>query len=62
MTVACARILDLAERYDLGSALKRRQYEQAEYAKTELGVHIAPIADGVRARLKEIRAANKGSR
>lgn len=40
---------------DLGSALKRRQYEQAEYARTELGVDIAPIAEGVRARLAELR-------
>ncbi|MFB9928283.1 hypothetical protein ACFORO_09850 [Amycolatopsis halotolerans] len=48
---------------DLGSALKRRQYEQAEYARTELGVDIAPIADGVRGRLKELRtAAKEGSR
>lgn len=57
-----AELVALVAGDDLGSALKRRQYEQAEYAKTELGVHIAPIADGVRARLKELRAANEGSR
>ncbi|NKQ57657.1 hypothetical protein HFP15_32830 [Amycolatopsis sp. K13G38] len=47
---------------DSGSALKRRQYEQAEYARTELGVDIAPIDEGVRERLKELRAAYEGGR
>lgn len=47
---------------DLGSALKRRQYEQAEYARTELGVAIAPIADGVRDRLTKLQTAKEGGR
>jgi len=34
-----------------GSALKKRQYEQADYAETELGGVIPPIADRVQARL-----------
>jgi hypothetical protein len=38
--------------------VKKRQYKQAEYAKTELGVNIAPIADSVRERLKKLRDAN----
>ncbi|PSL53240.1 hypothetical protein B0I31_10930 [Saccharothrix carnea] len=40
---------------DLGSELKKRQYRQAEYAKTELGVAIAPIAGSVRVRLEGLR-------
>lgn len=38
-----------------GSALKRRQYEQADYAETELGGVIPPIADRVRVRLADLR-------
>jgi hypothetical protein len=34
-----------------GSNLKKRQYEQAEYARTRLGTNIAPIHEGVRERL-----------
>lgn len=36
----------------VGSKLKERQYEQATYAGTELGLDIAPIADHVRERLR----------
>ncbi|MBY6414428.1 hypothetical protein HQ346_22605 [Rhodococcus sp. BP-252] len=35
----------------IGSKLKERQYEQATYAGTELGLNIAPIAEYVRKRL-----------
>lgn len=37
-----------------GRALKDRQYEQAEYASTELGTRIGSIADRVRRRLQEL--------
>ena len=40
-----------------GSRLKQRQYQQAEYADTELGSRIAPIHDRVRRRLAERSAA-----
>lgn len=46
---------------EIGSTLKKRQYEQAEYARTKLGVNIAPIHDGVRERLAAIKAANLGA-
>lgn len=38
-----------------GSALKKRQYEQVDYAETELGGVIPPIADRVRVRLADLR-------
>lgn len=38
---------------DVGSRLKERQYLQATYANTELGLNIASIADRVRERLAE---------
>lgn len=41
---------------DNGSALKKRQYQQAEYARTKLGVHIAPIHFAVRERLEATKA------
>lgn len=37
-----------------GSRLKQRQYQQAEYANTELGSRITPIYDRVRRRLAEL--------
>lgn len=46
---------------DLGGRLKERQYEQAAYAETELGVSIAPIADRVRLRLEERADSEDGS-
>lgn len=52
------KLVALVAGADLGSALKKRQYKQAEYARTELGVNIAPIASGVRERLAKLRAAN----
>jgi hypothetical protein len=42
---------------DGGQALKDRQYRQATYAGTELGVAIAPIAPRVRERLDALSAA-----
>lgn len=41
---------------DNGSTLKRRQYQQAEYARTQLGMNIAPINAGVRERLDAVKA------
>lgn len=41
-----------------GSQLKARQYQQASYAGTDLGAHIGSIADRVRERLGEARAAS----
>lgn len=38
----------------VGSALKKRQYEQADYAETELGGIIPPIDVRVRARLEKL--------
>ncbi|WP_328647143.1 hypothetical protein OHS58_03785 [Amycolatopsis sp. NBC_00348] len=42
---------------DGGQALKDRQYRQATYAGTDLGVAIAPIAPRVRERLEALSAA-----
>jgi hypothetical protein len=39
----------------VGSRLKERQYRQAEYAGTELGVSIGPIRDRVLGRLAEMK-------
>ena len=39
-----------------GTTLKERQYRQAEYADTELGSRIAPIASRVRRRLEQLSA------
>lgn len=55
------KLVALVAGTDLGSALKKRQYKQAEYAKTELGVNIASIASGVRERLATLRVANDQS-
>jgi hypothetical protein len=41
---------------DNGSTLKTWQYEQAEYARKQLGVHIAPIHVGARERLSAVKA------
>jgi hypothetical protein len=46
---------------DVGSKLKKRQYEQAEYARTKLGTNIAPIHSGVRDRLEVVKATNDAS-
>ncbi|GAA1214410.1 hypothetical protein [Prauserella alba] len=42
---------------DRGGDLKKRQYEQATYAQTELGTRIGPITDRVRTRLAALAAA-----
>lgn len=46
-----ARLVALVAGDDVGSRLKERQYLQATYANTELGLNIASIADRVRVRL-----------
>jgi len=45
----------------VGSKLKERQYEQATYAGTELGLDIAPIAEHVRKRLDDLAPSAAGS-
>lgn len=52
------RLVAVAAGEDVGSALKARQYRQAEYANTELGVNIAPIHALVRARLAAVNAVH----
>ncbi|SEF27642.1 hypothetical protein SAMN05421837_103973 [Amycolatopsis pretoriensis] len=49
------KLVALAAGTDSGSVLKQRQYRQAEYARTKLGTIIAPIANGVAARLRTLR-------
>lgn len=44
----------------IGSKLKERQYEQATYAGTELGLDIAPIAERVRERLETANSTAVG--
>lgn len=46
-----AKLVALVAGTALGSQLKDRQYLQATYANTELGLNIGSIADRVRARL-----------
>jgi hypothetical protein len=46
------KLVALVAGEDVGKRLKERQYEQATYAGTELGLTIAPIAPRVRERLK----------
>jgi predicted nucleotidyltransferase len=46
----------------VGSKLKERQYEQATYAGTELGLDIAPIAEHVRKRLDRLGSGTAVSR
>ena len=50
------KLVALVAGTDLGSALKKRQYKQAEYAQTSLGMIIAPIASRVRERLAAARS------
>jgi hypothetical protein len=47
-------LVALVAKDTVGSKLKARQYEQATYAGTELGLDIAPIADHVRTRLQKL--------
>lgn len=49
-----AELVAKAAGESLGSKLKERQYEQATYAGTELGLDIAPIAARVRKRLDSV--------
>jgi hypothetical protein len=51
------KLVKLAAGDDNGQKLKDRQYEQATYAGTELGLDIAPIAPRVQQRLAALRAA-----
>jgi hypothetical protein len=50
------KLVSLVAGQDIGSHLKKRQYQQAEYAGTELGLHIGPIAVRVRERLDALQA------
>jgi len=56
-----AELVALVAKDTVGSKLKDRQYEQATYAGTELGLDIAPIADRVRKRLNELGLPMAGS-
>lgn len=47
-----ADLIAAVARDELGTALKDRQYKQAEYAGTELSVAIEPITERVRERLR----------
>ncbi|QYF74395.1 hypothetical protein [Cryobacterium sp. PAMC25264] len=49
-----AGLVALVAKDTVGSKLKERQYEQATYAGTELGLEIASISDRVRKRLSEL--------
>jgi hypothetical protein len=51
------KLVALVAGRDNGSTLKKRQYQQAEYARTKLGVNIAPIHSAVRERLEAFKAA-----
>ena len=55
------KLVALVAGSDNGSTLKKRQYQQAEYARTKLGVNIAPIHSTVRERLDAFKAAVGGS-
>lgn len=46
-----AKLVNLVAGSDKGGRLKERQYQQAEYAETQLGLRIASIAPMVRERL-----------
>ncbi|USQ74861.1 hypothetical protein [Ornithinimicrobium cryptoxanthini] len=52
-----AELVALVAGDTVGSKLKERQYEQATYAGTELGLSIAPIAEHVRTRLDGLRSS-----
>ncbi|MFI8664769.1 hypothetical protein ACIGKR_32620 [Rhodococcus qingshengii] len=54
-------LVSLVAGNDVGDQLKARQYQQATYAKTELGLNIAAIAPRVRQRLDEISARDSVS-
>ncbi len=48
------KLVALVAGSDVGSKLKQRQYEQAEYARTKLGTKIAPIHAVVQERLDAV--------
>lgn len=52
-------LVALVAHNDSGTRLKERQYRQATYAKTELGLNIGPIADRVRARLAALKVTKE---
>ncbi|MFB2573550.1 hypothetical protein [Micrococcus sp. IITD107] len=57
-----AELVHLVAGSDKGGRLKERQYEQAEYAQTQLGLRIASIAPVVRERLaiqRQVSGASK---
>ena len=56
-----AELVALVAGDTVGSKLKERQYEQATYAGTELGLDIAPIAEYVRDRLDRLESGAAGS-
>jgi hypothetical protein len=51
-----AKLVALVAGSHNGSTLKKRQYQQAEYARTKRGVNIAPIHSAVRERLEAFKA------
>ncbi|KWV32856.1 hypothetical protein AWV63_10015 [Micromonospora rifamycinica] len=51
------KLVKLVAGDDVGQRLKDRQYQQATYAGTELGLDIAPIAPRVQHRLAVLRAS-----
>lgn len=55
-----AELVALVAGDTVGGKLKERQYQQATYAGTELGLDIAPIADHVRKRLDDQITASVG--
>jgi hypothetical protein len=55
-----AKLVFLVAGADVGKHLKDRQYKQATYGSTELGLNIAPIADRVRGRLDDLISATAG--
>ncbi len=56
-----AELVALVAGDTVGYKLKERQYEQATYAGTELGLDIAPIAEHVRKRLDGLRSGAAAS-
>ncbi len=55
------KLVALVAGCDVGSKLKKRQYQQAEYARTKLGTNITPIHAGVRDRLEVVKEASDAS-
>lgn len=54
-------LVALVAKDTVGDKLKERQYEQATYAGTELGLDIAPITDYVRVRLAKLSSQDFGT-